>query len=294
MSTAGSYFLQNVAIFTLLGWNIYVTYRNGQLNMGCVYTMGISAYFSTIAYLNWGWPLALAICVAVAVGTLAAFIPSLFLAQVPAFTLVIATLGLIGISQAVFLNTPYLGGAYGIVHIPSLPHALPISWIIVVAMGFLIYRLDHSRFGRSMEMVAVDPDLAATMGVDSYRGGVFLQTFSGFLSSIAGVLYAFFANAVYPRNFGFAVLLRICSFFFIGGATTMWGVAVFTPILWAVTVFLPPGIAAWKDIIYGTLMIGIVVARPDGAIDKRLLRAIENKIRQWRGLKLKPAGVPEV
>jgi len=289
MSTTTYYFLLYVAIFIPLGWSMYVNFRNGQLNMGCIYTMAIGAYFSTIAYQKWGWPLVLAIFVAVVVGTLAAFLPSLFLAQVPAFTLVIATLGFLGITQAVIINTPYLGGAYGLHDIPSLPRVLLISWIIVVAIGFLIYRLDHSRFGRAMEMVAVDPDLAATMGVNRYWGGVFLQTFSGVLGSIAGVLYASFANDVYPQFFGFGVLLRICCFFFIGGATTMWGVAVFTPILWAVNIFLPQSIGGWKDVIFGTLMIGIVVARPNGAIDRRLLRAIENKIRQWRGLK--PIGV---
>lgn len=289
MSATTHYFLLYVAIFILLGWTLYVNFRNGQLNMGCIYTMAIGAYFSTIASQKWGWPLAPAIFVAVVVGTLAAFLPSLFLAQVPPFTLVIATLGFIGITQAVIRNTLYLGGAYGLHNIPSLPHVLLISWITVVAMGFLIYRLDHSRFGRAMEMIAVDPDLAATMGVNRYWGGVFLQTFSGVLGSIGGVLYASFANGLYPQFFGFGVLLRVCSFFFIGGATTMWGVAVFTPILWAVSIFLPAGIAAWKDVIFGTLMIGIVVARPNGAIDRRLLRAIENKIRQWRGLK--PIGV---
>ena len=292
MSTTAVYFLTNVALFILLGWNIYVTFRNGQLNMGCVYTMGISAYTATIAYMKWGWPLAPAMIVAVALGTVSAFLPSLFLAQVPPFTLVIATLGFIGITQAVFLNIPYFGAAYGIVNIPSLPSTLVISWVVVIVMGFFIYRLDHSRFGRSMDMIAVDPGLAATMGVDGRRAGIFLQTFSGLLSSIAGALYPFIANAVYPRNFGFTILLRICCFFFVGGPTTMWGVTVFTPLLWAVSVFLPPTIAAWKDVIYGVLMIGIIVARPEGAIDRRLLRAIENKIRQWRGLKL--IGAPEV
>jgi branched-chain amino acid transport system permease protein len=290
MSTTAVYFLTNVALFILLGWTLYVSFRNGQLNMGCVYTMGISAYTVTIAYMKWGWPLAPAMILAIALGTVSAFLPSLFLAQVPPFTLVIATLGLIGITQAVFLNIPYFGAAYGIVNIPSLSSALAISWIAVIVMGFFIYRLDHSRFGRSMEMVAIDPDLAATMGVDSRRGGIFLQTFSGLLSSIAGTLYPFITNAVYPRNFGFTILLRICCFFFVGGPNTMWGVAVFTPILWAVSVFLPPAIAAWKDVIYGVLMVGIIVARPEGAIDKPLLRAIGNKIRQLRGLK--PVGAP--
>ena len=292
MSTTAYYFLNNVAIFILLGWHVYVGFRNGQLNMGCVFNMGISAYFSTIAYMKWGWPLVPAIIVAVLVGTLAAFLPSLFLAEVPPFTMVIATLGLIGIAQAVFLNIPYFGAAYGIVNIPNLPNSLLISWIAVVVVGFLIYRLDHSRFGRSMEMVAVDRDLAVTMGVDSRRGGIVLQTLGGFMSSIAGALYAFFANAVYPRNFGFEILLRIVSFFFIGGMNTMWGVAVFTPILWALTVFLPRGISAWKDVIYGIMMIAVVVTRPEGAIDKPLLRTIGNKIRRWRGLK--PVGVTEV
>lgn len=285
MSSSLHYFLQFVAIFILLSWSIYVNYRNGQLNMGCIYTMCIGAYFSVYACLQWGWPIWLAALVAVLVGTLFAFLPALRLARVPSFTLVVVTLGFIGIVQAVVRNTMALGGARGLFGVPSIPYWMPISWIIVVAMGFLIYRLDHSRFGRGMEMTYVDPDLAASMGVNTYWGGVFLQSFAGFLGSIAGVLYAFSTSAILPECFGFPLLLRICCFFFVGGRFSVWGVVIATPILWAISVFLPESIAVWKDVIYGVLLMIVLLTHPDGLIDRSLLRVIGNKIRQWRGLK---------
>ena len=203
----------------------------------------------------------------------------------PAFTLVVVTLGFIGIAQAVVRNTKALGGAAGLFGIPSIPYLMPISWIIVVVMGFLIYRLDHSRFGRGMEMTYVDPDLAASMGVNTYWGSVFLQSFAGFLGSIAGVLYAFSTNALIPVLFGFPLLLRVSCFFFVGGRFSVWGAVIATPILWAINVFLPQSIAVWKDVIYGALLMIVLLTHPDGLINRSMLRVIDNKIRQWRGLK---------
>ena len=56
------YFFQLIAIFIMLGWAVYVNYRNGQLNMAPIYTMAIGAYFSAYAVVDslqpWGQGLA--------------------------------------------------------------------------------------------------------------------------------------------------------------------------------------------------------------------------------------------
>ena len=58
----------------------------------------------------------------------------------------------------------------------------------------------------------------------------------------------------------------------------MWGVLVFMPILFAVQIFLPTVIASWKDVIYGSLLVVIIIFRPYGVIDRKLIRSINNNI----------------
>jgi len=275
------YFLQLTAIFIMLGWAVYVNYRNGQLNMAPIYTMAIGAYFSAYAVVEWGWPFGVALIVAAAVGAVAGFIPSLGLGRAPAFATAIATIGLIYIAQTVIRNLDVLGGAYGYLGIPRPYYILPITWGITIAFGFFIYRLENSRLGRAMEMVFVNPDVAGTLGINRYWLSVSLQSLAGAMGALAGVFFAFTTGAIQPPNFGFSLLLRVVCFLFVGGSTTMWGVAIFTPILWAITVFLPGNVAEWRNIIYSVLLIVVLLLRPDGVIDRELIRAITNKSRFW-------------
>ena len=58
----------------------------------------------------------------------------------------------------------------------------------------------------------------------------------------------------------------------------MWGPVIFTPILYGMPFVLPESIAQWKYIIYGLLLIGILTLRPEGLIDKRLIKVLRQKI----------------
>lgn len=283
MSLALSSFLQLVAIFILLGWGIYLVYRAGQIYNGPVYTMAIGAYFSAYAARDLGWPFGLALVTAVGLGALASYLPALRLSKASAFATAIATIALIFIGQTVIRNLDFLGGAYGFCHIPRVEHLIPLSWIFVAIIGFFIYRLDHSHVGRAMEVIFVDRDVAASLGIDIRKVRLYLQVASGMIGALAGVLYAFNLGTIQVADFNFSLLLFSYCFLFVGGSTTMWGVLIFTPVLWALSVFLPQGIAAWRDIIYGSLLITILVLRPNGVIDKDVLRVVGIKSRAWLG-----------
>jgi branched-chain amino acid transport system permease protein len=192
-------------------------------------------------------------------------------------------MGLLFIVQTAIRNLELLGAMYGLVNIPK-PDRLPIiTWITVLIVGFIVYRLDNSRLGRAMETSFVDRSLADTEGINRYWFGVFIQTIAGAIGGLAGSYYAFTIAALRPDHFNFAIILRLIVFVFVGGCQTMWGIVIFTPILWAVAAFVPSEIAAWREMIFGALLILILLVRPEGVIDRQLLRAIGNKIRQWRG-----------
>jgi len=282
-------YLQFVLTYIILSWSIYIVYRVGQLNYVPVVTMAIGAYFSAFVVRDLGWPFGLALIAAVGLGALVAFVPARGLARAPVYTTIIATISLIFIGQTVFRSLEFLGGTHGFFDIPRVGYVLPLACVIVVVVGFFIYRLDNSRLGRAMEVIFVDPDVAGTLGIDTYKVKVFLHVAAGALGALGGVFHTFFMYQVHYTSFGFSLVLQLVCFIFVGGYTTMWGLVAFTPILWAVIVFLPGAITVWRDIILGTLLITIIILRPEGVINKDVVRAISNKSRAWlerlRGLR---------
>jgi len=262
------------ALYVLLGWAIYLVYRVGQLYNMPIFTMGLGAYFATMALRDWGWSYGPTLFIAVALGGAIAFLVALALARASAFGMAIASIAPIIIFQSVCRNFKFLGGPSGFFSIPKVVHLMPIALAATALIGFLIYRLDHSRLGRAMEVIFVDPGVAATQGANRYRLSVFLQTAAGAIGALAGAVYAPLIGSIAPPDFGFTLLLEIYCFLFIGGYTTMWGIVVFAPLLWGLRLVLPGEIASWTMIIYGALLVGIVVGRPEGVITKQALRSI--------------------
>lgn len=274
MSFSLYYFLELTAIFIILGWTLYWVYRIGQLNNAPIAVMAVSAYLCGYALLNWGWPLILAFVFGAGCGILFALIPALALGRAPAFAMVICTIALIFIMQTVFRNLPWFGGSLGMFGIPKVKKLLLITYCFVGFFGILIYRFDHSRLGRAAEMIFVDRDIASTLGINIYLFSVCLQVMTGTMGAVAGMLYVFTIRTIVPTYFGFAFLLSITTFIFVGGYTTMWGVVVFTPLLWGLTVVLPESITAFRNIIFGILLMVTLLLRSEGVIDKRFLRKI--------------------
>jgi len=279
MSLGLYYYLQLTALFIMLGWNLYWVYRIGQLNNAPIAIMAIGAYLSAYAVLKWGWPFPLAFAFAVICGTVFALIPALALGRAPAFSMVIATIALIFIMQTLFRNLPWFGGSLGLFGIPRIKSLLWITYGFLIFFGIIIYRFDHSRFGRAADVVFEDRDVASTLGVNFYLFSVCLQVMTGLIGAVVGVLYAFTIRTVIPVYFGFPFLLAITTFIFVGGYTTMWGVVVFTPILWGIPLILPENLAVFRNFIYGALLMGTLILRSEGVIDRRFLKQLSMNVR---------------
>jgi branched-chain amino acid transport system permease protein len=181
------------------------------------------------------------------------------------------------IFQVVCNNIKVLGGPAGLFPIPQPGYLLPFTIVAILIIGFLIYRLEHSRLGRAQEVIFDNPDAGACQGVNAYKFSVVLQTIAGAMGGLAGAIYAPLIGAIGPGDFGFVLLLNIAAFFFVGGYTTMWGLVIFTPLLWALRVFLPIEAANWTMIIYGVILVVTMILRPEGVITKQALRNIKIK-----------------
>jgi branched-chain amino acid transport system permease protein len=274
-------FLEFSAVYILLAWAMYLPMRGGQITNSPVYILAITSYFSAYAMRELGWAYGPTILVAIGLGALIGFGPANAFAKTKGFTLAIATIAIIFIVQAVLRNMHFLGGPRGFYGIPKISNLLPITWVIVLIVGVIIYRIDHSRLGRALEVMRVNPDVAGALGgVNLIKLSILLQTMAGAISGAAGAIYPFISGGIYPASFGFSQMLYMWTILFVGGSTTMWGTVVFAPILWGLTQIIPQAIAEYTDFIFGTLLITILAIRPEGAIDRRL---VSNIGRLFRG-----------
>lgn len=262
------------AIYILLSWALYLPFKGGQFYNGPIYAMAIGAYTASMLATRLGWPVGAALVAAALSATLFASLLAPRLARTGMYSMVIATIAISFIVQAVFKNIRSFGGVTGVFGIPMLPHSLLISYGIVLLVGIFIYRLERSRTGRAIEAVCANKDLARSIGVNPIGVSMLLQLVSSGIGGVAGGLYASAMGMIRPADFGFSVLLYTWTMLFVGGYQTMWGVVVAAPLLWAIGQFLPSYAAQFTNIIFGAALALMLIVRPHGLITKRLMSTV--------------------
>ena len=278
MSLSLYYFLEISAIFTILGWTLYLAYRIGQLNNTAIATMQIGGFISSFLVLRYDWHFIPALVVALIACLVFVIIPALALGRAPSFTMVIASIALIFIAKTFFKNVPWFGGTSGLFGLPKIGYLLPLTYAFLIIIGVGIYIFDHSRLGRAASIAFMDRDIAGTMGINFYLFSVVMQLVVGLMGGIAGVFYAFTLRTISADYFGIGILLTITTFVFVGGYTTMWGTLIFAPILWGLPTLLPNSMLVYRNIIYGLLLMFVMIYKTEGIIDKRLIRNLGKKL----------------
>lgn len=277
MSEVLYYFLGFTAIYILMGWALYLPYRVGQLHFLIVACMAVTAYFGGFAAREWGWPFVLLLLVGISIGAIIAFVFSQAIGKAPCFTVVIVGLTSVFIVKTIIENWELLGGTIGFFHIPTVKYLLPIIYILLLIVGFLIYNIDHSRLGRAASVVFVDREVAISLGVDIKKLGMFFQIIACAIAGMAGILDAFLVNSLSPEFFTFSMIGYLMCILFVGGYTTMWGVILSAFILQGIPLLFPSAIASWRQVIYGALLVIIILIRPEGLISRKMLWSMKPK-----------------
>ena len=162
-------------------------------------------------------------------------------------------------------------GIFGLPNIGGTPvihrwTMIAILYGLVLVVGFLIHRFDHSQLGRAASATFVNPQLATSLGIDIKKLGILLQTFSCTLAGGCGVLYGFIYKSFHLDYFTFHLVGITMTIIFVGGYATLWGVVLAAPVLYGVPLLFPPEIASWRIVIYGVLLILVLVLKPEGFI----------------------------
>lgn len=278
------YFLSITAVNVLMAWALYLPYRVAHLHFITVANMSISGYAAAYLVMSLHVPFGWALLVGFVLGGCIGYIVSLFIGDAPTFAVVIVGFTFIYITRTVIENLKVVGGTMGIFGLPNIGgNPATHRWIIIgllygllLFVGFLIHRFDHSRLGRAASAVFVDKDLAASLGVDIKKLGMLLQTFSCTVAGGCGVLYGFIYKSFHLDFFTFALVGIAMTIIFVGGYATMWGSVILAPVLYGVPLLFPPAIQSWRIVIYGALLILVLVLKPEGFITRRFVYSIES------------------
>jgi len=292
------YYLSITAVNILMSWALYLPYRVAHLHFITVANMAISGYTAGWLVMSMHVPFGWALVAGFVLGGLIGWVVSLFIGDAPTFAVVIVGFTFIFITRTVIQNLPAVGGTMGMFGLPNIggsPAAhrwiiLAILYGLVLVAGFLIHRFDHSRLGRAASAVFVDPDLAASLGVNRKALGMLVQIFSCTLAGGSGVLYGFIYKSFHLDFFTFALVGISMTVIFVGGYSTLWGTVVAAPILYGVPLLFPPEVQSWRIVIYGALLILVLVLKPEGFITPRFVRTIETFLsgnRRKRNISLK-------
>ena len=267
------YFFEFSAIYIMIGWAVYLMFRINQPYFGSLYSMCIGAYFAAYTSINYQWPVWLILIGAVTLSILLALIPAFRLAKLGPFPMVIASMAILFIIQTIVKNTDALGARYGLFGMPFMPNhiTLSITYGLLFLIGYMVFHLDYSHFGRAMDAIHFEKDVANTLGINTGRLSVQFQVISSAIGGVAGVLYAYTMGGVFPAAFNMNFMMYAITIVVLGGMYTMWGVIISAPFLWSISQFLPKNMTGLSIIIYGVLLIVMLLVRPGGIIDRKTI-----------------------
>ncbi|MEM1638469.1 MAG: branched-chain amino acid ABC transporter permease [Desulfurococcaceae archaeon] len=194
------------------------------------------------------------------------------------------------ILRAIYMNTHFLGGTYGMFGIPqpftwlrspvlSALCYLAVTFSIFLSAYILVSRIHESPLGRVLRAIRDDDVAALFLGKDVPRikSSVFFLT-SG-LSGVAGALYACYVGSVNPQMFVVLVTFNVWAMIIIGGSSSPMGAVLGAALLSLVDRLLQyatPVIGGvlfsadyLRPIFIGCIMIAILVKKPMGLLPEK-------------------------
>ena len=245
--------------------------HTGQFSLGHAGFMAVGGYAAasfTIALAKILPPAAMpfAFLLALTLGGLAAAVVGLAVG-VPTLRLrgdylAIVTLGFGEIIRVLLQNMDCVGAASGLKGIPEFTN---FFWAFALAAVtvFVIACLVNSTYGRGFIAVHDDEVAASAMGVNPVRYKVTAFVIGAFFAGIAGGLYAHHKQFLSPTGFDFLKSIDLVVMVILGGMGRTAGVIVAAILLTLLPEFLR-GFADYRVIIYALLIIGLMIARPQG------------------------------
>src|SRR5712691_5135744 len=287
--------LSNIGVISFIALSAYVLLLTGEISFGQQAFFAIGAYAAGVATALWGWPLAVSIVWGAAVGSAAAVLVGVPTLRLHGLYFAIATLAFAEMVRILFelfryqilVDGEWVGpnGADGFRNIRYILendidsfHFMLLIYAVLVAtlVGFVL--LERSRFGLIFRMIGEDETLAGLQGVSVARHKVLAAGIAGALAGLGGGLYAHLTTYVEPRMFDVMLGVHSLAYGLIGGLGTAFGpllgVLIDIGVLEATR-----ALAGYRMIIFGGLVAFLLIVRPRGLLDEKVVHKISQA---WR------------
>lgn len=266
-----------IGINALLALSMFVTLYSGQLSLAQPGFMAIGAYTAVILDVDYfsvsssSFLVDNSLVLSIVCGTLlagvAGFVIGLPVLRLRGVFLAIATIGFVeALRFGVILNVPLTGQGQGLKNPDADPlnGTLPI-WIVLVVVTYVVWRLTRAKMGRAWVALREDELAAASQGIN--RAGYKMSAFviGALIAGLAGGLESHINFFVDPSSYSTTRAVQILTFAIVGGIATVIGPIVGAAIITSLPeIFL--GIAKYKDVISGLILIVIIIFRPQGVV----------------------------
>lgn len=279
--------LTNVGLFSFIALSAYLLLVAGEMSFGQQAFFGLGAYAGGILTALYGWPLPLAALAAMALGGLAQFLVGLPTLRLRGLYFAMATLAAAEMFRILFellrwrverdgeLAGPdgtqgFRGIRWIFEHgIEPLHYLFLVCALLAVVVGLLIF-VERTRLGAVVRGVGLDPELAASVGIDVQRVKLGAAAAAGALAALGGVLFAHHNTYIEPRNFDIMLGVHSLAYALIGGLGTalgpLLGVVLDIGLLESTRFF-----HGYRMIVFGGLVAVLLVFRPRGLLDERMV-----------------------
>lgn len=237
---------------------------------------GIGAYSVVILLFQANLPLPIAIVAGVALCILFALAVAIPSTRLEGFYLALATLALAQLFLVVLNEGGSVTGGTGGIANYRLPPIFGVSirgpWYTAVIAALLVgtlallWRLDHSWFGRACRAVRDNAEAAEAMGVNVAKTKVIAFTLTSALAGIAGMVYAFVDNTVNPPIFGLDSAFLLLFMVIVGGAGRHAGAVIGSVLLFLLPFWLSPIVGHHQALVFGVLVVTAILFQPRGLI----------------------------
>jgi branched-chain amino acid transport system permease protein len=270
VEVAMMYFLY---IILAQSYRLIVTVHDWQLYHIVLY--GVGAYTSGMLAKNFGIPVFLAIPIGGAMAGLVGVAITTPLLRTKGWGFYIATYGLAELVRLSWLKfrNPF-GGSTGIIDIPWPPVIAGIDFSdgipyyffslgVMLVVLFLLYRIEKSHIGDSFKAISMDPDLAASTGINIPRHRLLACAIGGFFAGIAGGLLVHRLGAVDPKLFNLVNMLYLLIWVVVGGTNTFWGPIIGVSVMHTLFELSRPLIEI-RPMFFGLAMVLVLIFLPGG------------------------------
>jgi len=266
-----------ISIYSILGLslNLVVGYT-GLLSVAQAAFYGIGAYATAILMTGFGINFYLSLVLGMILAALAAFLVGLVLSKFKGDYYALVSLGFNVIIFSVFLNWQSL--TRGPLGIPGIPRPAPPFLLVALAALALVYFfcrfLVNSSFGRTLMAIREDEKAIQIFGYQTHHFKLAIFTISAALAAVAGSLFASYISFIDPSTFSLNESVFIFAIIIFGGLADLRGSvlgALFLILLPEALRFVgfPPDVAAqMRQLIYGLILIGLMLYRPQGLIGR--------------------------